>query len=302
MKVLVIGGGTSKEREISLKSSKAVYEASVEVGYTTEYYDWDGSLDWLQKNSILFDVVLPVLHGKGGEDGLIQSILEDLNVPFLGTDATHSSVCFDKEQTLEKLKKAGIRIPRGELVTFDEYKDSQLYNLPHVLKPTRGGSSLDTFIYPDVKSRNIDELITAFSTYSELLLEEFVEGTEITVPVLEGFELPVIEIIPPENETFDYKNKYNGKTQEIIPPLHLHNDTQKQAQMLAQKVHKILGCRHLSRIDMIVKGGTLYVLEANTMPGMTSQSLFPKSAGVAGLEMTNLIRVFINLTLAKEVL
>lgn len=302
MKVLVIGGGTSKEREISLRSSKAVYEASVEVGYTTEYYDWDGSLDWLQKNSILFDVVLPVLHGKGGEDGLIQSILEDLNVPFLGTDATHSSVCFDKEQTLEKLKKAGIRIPRGELVTFDEYKDSQLYNLPHVLKPTRGGSSLDTFIYPDVKSRNIDELITAFSTYSELLLEEFVEGTEITVPVLEGFELPVIEIIPPENETFDYKNKYNGKTQEIIPPLHLHNDTQKQAQMLAQKVHKILGCRHLSRIDMIVKGGTLYVLEANTMPGMTSQSLFPKSAGVAGLEMTNLIRVFINLTLAKEVL
>jgi D-alanine-D-alanine ligase len=121
-------------------------------------------------------------------------------------------------------------------------------------------------------------------------------GNEITVPILDQKALPVVEIVPPDNEEFDYDNKYNGRSQELCPPLSVPRETQKQAQELAEKVHKTMGCRHLSRVDiMIDKAGKLYVLEINTMPGMTDQSLYPKSALVAGMMMPDLMTKFVEL-------
>lgn len=295
MKVLVIGGGTSSEREISLHSSKAVHEAAVESGHSAEFYDWDGTDEWLRENVKQFDVVLPILHGTGGEDGEIQLLLEELNARYLGSDSSASKLCFDKEKTLEVLAKNAVTIPAGRLVTYEQYLNDPLFSAPHVLKPFNSGSSVDTFIYPDSSNKDLVAIQGAFQRHPQMLLEEFVTGVEITVPVLEGKDLPVIEIIPPENGVFDLENKYNGKTQELIPPVNITEALQQEARELAARVHKLLGCRHLSRTDMIIKEAKLYILEVNTLPGMTNQSLFPKAAAYAGMKFPQFINYLITL-------
>lgn len=129
-----------------------------------------------------------------------------------------------------------------------------------------------------------------------VIIEKLIEGTEATVPILDKKALPVIEIVPPPDGEFDYDNKYNGQTQEICPPDSLSQDLQKQAQELAEQAHKTMGCRHLSRVDMMIdKDGKIYLLEVNTIPGLTAQSLYPKSAQAAGISMPQLITKFAEL-------
>ena len=297
MKVLIIGGGISPERDISLKSSRVIYEAAISAGHICEFYDWDGSVDWLNSNAKQFDVVLPVLHGKGGEDGGIQKILESLRVSYLGSDSESSQLCFDKVKTRDILQKHGINIASGKYVTLKEYISHSLFNKPHVLKPNGGGSSIDTFIYSDTPQQEMSIIEEVFSVHKKMLLEEYIEGNEITVPVLDGKDLPVTEIIPPEGGTFDLENKYNGQSQELIPPKNINIDIQNKAKLIASDVHEIMGCKHLSRTDMIVREDKIYVLEVNTMPGMTDQSLFPKSALYAGMSMLEFVDYLIKITI-----
>lgn len=289
MKILVIGGGVSAERDVSLRSSKAVYDALIAIGHEAYLYDWDGTKEWLIENVSLFDQIFPILHGVGGEDGTIQKILVDLNARYLGTDMDHSILCMDKQKTRDILAGHSILVPFGEVVTFDQYRNHDLYNKPHVLKPVDGGSSIDTFIYPDIAFREIDQVKQSFATENSYLLEEYIEGIETTVPVLDGKVMPMIEIVPPQDELFDYENKYNGKTAELCPPQNVDAAVQQQMQELAQSVHEIMGCRHLSRTDMIFSDGKIYVLEINTMPGLTAQSLFPLSARTLGLSFEELV-------------
>lgn len=298
MKVLVIGGGKWDEREISLRSSKNVYEAARQY-YNTEYYDWDGSEAWLNNNLIRFDVVLPILHGVGGEDGAIQKILEAHSIKYLGSNSQVSALCFDKSKTLQLLRENDIRVASGKMVTIDEYFSDPLASKPHVLKPFDSGSSVDTFIYKDSPVIDEDLVTAAFKRRPKMLLEEYILGTEITVPILEGKQLDIIEIIPPEGQAFDYENKYNGATKELVPPLNVSKKLQQAAQKLGEKIHRLAGCRHLSRIDMIIKDNNLYVLEINTIPGMTNQSLFPKSAALANIDFPALIQYFITLVEAS---
>lgn len=294
MKILVIGGGISAEREVSLRSAQAVL-AAAKKHHQAEFYDWDGSEAWLLRHTVQFDAVLPILHGEGGEDGVIQTILEKRGGPYLGSTAAASKLCFDKKKTLELLSSHGIAIPQSQLVTLDEYANSPLYNQPHVLKPYNNGSSVDTFIYPDPTKKDLAAIKTAFGRHSQLLLEEYVAGIEVTVPVLEGKTLPIIEIIPPKNGVFNFENKYNGRTQELVPPEHISHSLQEKAQALGSQVHKLTGCRHLSRIDMIISKDTPYVLEVNTLPGMTAESLYPKAATAAGMDFLELVDYFINM-------
>ncbi len=291
MKILVIGGGISSEREVSLRSSKAVYDALVATGQEAFLYDWDGSEKWLVEHAGSYDQAFPILHGEGGEDGVIQGILEKIGIRYLGTDQAHSKLCIDKQQTREILTDHTITVPFGEVVTYDQYKEHPLYRKPHVLKPVDGGSSIDTYIFPDYTVRDEKAVQDSFQKMSEYLLEEYIEGIEATVPILEGYDMPVIEIIPPENGLFDYVNKYNGKTAELCPPKNIDKKVQDQMKQLAQSVHSIMGCRHLSRTDMILSKGKIYVLEVNTMPGLTAQSLFPLSAKTMGLEFERLVEV-----------
>lgn len=300
MKVLVIGGGISPERKISLLSAQAVYDAAKVGGHEAVLYDWDGTTEWLAQNIASFDVALPILHGKGGEDGHIQKLLEQFSTPFVGTSSAASEICIDKQKTQAILAKAGVLVPSGEVVSYSRYLSHPLYAGPHVVKPFTGGSSIDTFIYDEAPSEVSPEVVEAFGRYGTMLLEGFIAGVEITVPILDGYDLPIIEIVPPAHGFFDYKNKYNGKTKELCPPESITAEQQKQAKSLGRKVHDILHCRDLSRIDIIVSKGKLYTLEANTMPGMTAHSLFPLAASRVGLDMTTLVNVFIKLAGEKR--
>lgn len=296
MNVLVVGGGISPEREISLRSAKSVQSAALNAGHKTEFYDWQGERGWLKDNLGRFDAVLPILHGRGGEDGHLQRFLEEQNTDYLGADSKASELCFYKDKTNKFLQEKGILMPKGEIVDLQGYTASSLAAEPHVLKPIDGGSSIDTLINIKRDEIHTDTIEELFKKYKKMLVEEFVSGPELTAPILEGRELPIIEIIPPEGGVFDYANKYNGQTREVCPPKNVDESGQAEARELGKKVHEITGCRHLSRVDFIYHENKLYVLEINTMPGMTDASLFPLAASKIGMDMPRFVDYLINLT------
>jgi D-alanine-D-alanine ligase len=286
--VAVLAGGISDERVVSLRSGEAVAAALNEAGYGAKLVDLT-SEDSGALGLDTFDVVFPVLHGKTGEDGTIQLQLEAKNIPYVGTDSAASALCFDKQRYRDFLDSHSLPIAPGASVTENDFWSSQLITKPFVLKPFDGGSSIDTIIAHDPGSVSRETITDIFSRHQSMLLEELIEGVEITVGVLGTQALPIVEIIPPEGKEFDYENKYNGATQELCPPKNLSADVQQRAQQLAVQIHQLTGCRHYSRTDMIVRlDGSLVVLETNTLPGMTAQSLFPKSAAAAGINMPQL--------------
>jgi D-alanine-D-alanine ligase len=295
-KIAVIAGGFSDEREVSLRSGAAITAALQASGHDATQIDLPKELDTLQLNE--YDVVFPVLHGKGGEDGTLQRWLEAHNICYIGPDAASSELCFDKWRYSQFLSQNNILQPRGEMVTIDTWPNSALIQAPFVLKPNDGGSSIDTFIVSDLSKIDYDAVRTALMRHGQMLLQELVAGTEITVGVLLEQALPVIEIIPPEGLTFDYENKYNGSTQEICPAQNLTEEVQQKAQALALRLHKLTGCRDFSRTDVIVAEDHLFVLETNTIPGMTNQSLLPKAASVAGFSMPEMVDKLVQAALA----
>ena len=296
MKVLVLLGGTSNEREVSFRSGGAVADALRAAGYEVLEYDPAEGYAGLSQFVGKVDCVFPILHGKGGEDGSIQLELEKLNLKYLGSDSKVSRLCFNKNEFKKILNKLSILTPKWEVVNGENVAQSELINHPYVLKPIGGGSTIDAYIVRDPKSAGYDEQV--FEKYQQMLLEELIEGDEVTVSVLSDTALPVIEIIPPEGQEFDFENKYNGATKEICPPKNVSAEHQTEAQKSAVKIHEIVGARHLSRVDfMIDRSGKLYVLELNTMPGLTGQSLYPKSAAEAGLPMPELVSEFVKMVI-----
>jgi len=285
----------SPERDVSARSAKAVADAARTAGFEVSeinLINGPSALDNISKDTI----VMPISHGVNAEDGWVQSKLEKRGLPFLGSDSQSSKNCFDKWRTRTILEKAGIEMPKAVQVTKESFSSEALSKEPYVLKILNGGSSIGTLIVRDpanVAQSKIDEI---FDMEDSAVLEQLIDGSEITVPILDKRSLPVIEIIPPPNGEFDYDNKYNGATQELVPPKNVSAEVQKRAQKIAEQVHQIMGCRHLSRTDfMLDKSGKLFVLEINTMPGMTDQSLYPKAAAVSGLTMPQLVKKFTEL-------
>ena len=297
VKVILVHGGDSSEREVSLKSSYNVQKALSELGYSLTVYDplKDGNIEPWLKN---VDVVFPMIHGQGGEDGSLQKQLEDYDIPFVGSGSQASANCFDKFKTYKHV--SDILLPKTALVGYEDFIGHKLNKFPFVLKPAKDGSSVDTFMIKnerDLKAINIQQV---FKNHNKMIIQEHISGVEITVPVLINKALPVIEIIPPAGQDFDYLNKYNGKTQELCPPKNVSLKIQKLAQKLALKVHKKMGCRCFSRSDFIIdSNNNIYFLEINTIPGMTEQSLFPKSALQAGHSMPDVTRVLVENALSS---
>jgi D-alanine-D-alanine ligase len=289
--IFVLGGGKSTERDVSLRSSAEVLKSVEALGYKAKFIDTKTSDEYL--NATSQDIVLPILHGKYGEDGTLQRELEKQGIPFLGSGSEASKNCFDKWVTRNILLSHNIPMPGGDLIGENQYKNHKLFAKPHVLKDLEGGSSIGTYIVRDQENIDWNVILEAFSG-KKLLIEELIVGHEITVPILDETALPVIEIIPPVDGEFDYENKYNGKTQELCPPFNVNKTLQEQAMELATRVHNIMACRHFSRVDiMIDEQNKLYVLEINTIPGLTSQSLFPMSAKSAGMSMDALVEKLI---------
>ena len=295
MTILVLGGGKSTEREVSLRSAKAVAEALRTAGYVVQEADPADGESVLQ--SLPLDtIVFPILHGAGGEDGEIQYWLEKANLPYLGTQSAQSVVCFDKAKTREVLSSNNLPVAEGAAVSRMTYPEHPLHNRPHVLKISQGGSSIGTYLVPKPEASDPDKVNEVFELGDEAVIEELVEGAEITVPILDEHVMPVIEIQPPPDQSFDYENKYNGATKELCPPVSIDQATQQRAQELALKAHQALGCRHLSRTDMIVRPtGEIVILETNTMPGMTGQSLLPVAAKAEGMDMPALVTKFVDM-------
>lgn len=294
MKILVLGGGESPEREVSLRSAANVAAAARTAGFEVLEADpkYEPDILYTLPKEVL---VFPILHGAGGEDGIIQKQFEDLKLRFLGSNSQVSKECFDKWRTRQKLQAAGIVMPKAEQVNRESYAGSDIAKGHHVLKVTHGGSSIGTLIVRK-EDNNQSAVEQIFDMENDAILEELIEGDEVTVPILDGQALPVIEIIPPANKEFDYDNKYNGRTQELCPPKNISQELQEKARKLAEKVHSVMGARHLSRVDMMIDGsGEIYVLEINTMPGMTTGSLYPKSAMQAGMDMPALVKRFAQL-------
>ncbi len=302
MNVLVLKGGDSTEREVSLRSADAVVRGLKANGYKVTEYDTINGVEKLRNMTEGVDLVLPILHGKNGEDGAIQEILEDIGISFLGAGSKSSEITFDKVMTHECLENYCLKMPQYEVVNINTFSGSEIVKHPFVLKPISGGSSIDTVIVRESTNDKIMKSRKLFKKYKSMLIEELIEGDEITVSILGEDVLPIILIKPPNNQEFDYKNKYNGSTKEICPvPDSMISDVlQKQAQGVAKKVHNVLGIRHISRTDiMIDKNKEMYVLETNTMPGLTAQSLLPASAKVRGLDMVQLSDRLVKIVLGE---
>jgi len=294
MRILVLGGGISPERQVSLRSAKAVAEAGRQAGFEILEADPADGLDVL--DNLKDTLVFPILHGKNGEDGVIQKEIEARGLPYLGSDSAASIACFDKWTTRLELLQHGIPMAEAALVDEKSYKSHPLNNIHHALKIVHGGSSIGTLIIRQDESQDEQAVSEIFAMEDKAVLEKLIEGTEITVPVLDGKALPVIEIVPPKDEEFDYDNKYNGRTQELAPAESISQEIQAKARDLAEKVNAVMDARHLSRVDMMIdKQGELFVLEINTMPGMTTGSLYPKAAAAAGLSMPELVKRFVSL-------
>lgn len=301
MKVIVLSGGTSDEREVSLRSGKNVAKALTHAGHSVITADpKELSESELRTICRSGDVVFIALHGKGGEDGSVQALLDAWHVPYVGSGAESSAMCISKKTMRTLAVEAGMRVPKGDVVTYEEFAAHPLTKQPFVVKPDIGGSSIDTFIVREPESFKHDSLKEVFAAYGVMVLEELIAGVEITVGVLGDEALPVIEIIPPAHEEFDYENKYNGHTQELCPPKNVSAHDQNEAQRLAKQAHDIFGCRHMSRSDfMLSPEGELYLLDVNTIPGLTEQSLLPKAAKQRGLDMSELVDTLVKFAVAS---
>lgn len=290
MKVLVLYGGNSNERDVSLRSGSAIAKAVEQIGYDCVLADPHSSDFGLESYLHDIDVVFPALHGAGGEDGSIQTQLEQAKVPFVGSNSAASKLCFDKWAYKQLLQSSGLPVSIGKKVSLNDINHSY-FSQPFVLKPFNGGSSLDTLIIRQPDDSALVQTESLLKKYPEMLLEPLVEGIEVTVGILNQEPLPVTEIQTPEGLEFDYENKYNGLTREICPAESISEEVQQKAQQLALQIHNLCGCRHMSRTDIIIDpAGSFHVLETNTIPGFTEASLLPLMAKQAGYSMSQLVK------------
>jgi D-alanine-D-alanine ligase len=309
-RIAVLMGGRSLERSISLKSGKRIARALTERGYDVLELDVDETLvPTLMSEKP--DLVYIALHGKGGEDGTIQELLEILDIPYTGPGPLPSIIGFNKVLSKELFIANGIPTPRYFTISSATLEEMGASNLlptaweklgsPLVVKPAAQGSALGVKIV-----RELDDLggalIEALSYDDRVLLEEHVAGTEIAVSVIGDSEpeaLPAVEVVP-ESGFFDFDARYTpGKTEYFIPA-RLDNSVAAEASRLALEAHKLLRCKDLSRVDMIVRDGQPLVLELNISPGMTETSLLPLAAEAAGMHFADLVERLVRLALPAD--
>ncbi|MFH1189333.1 MAG: D-alanine--D-alanine ligase [Candidatus Omnitrophota bacterium] len=287
-KVGVLAGGPSNEREISLKSGRAVHEELIKEGVDAVLIDVrDDIHSVLEKAGI--DTAFIALHGRFGEDGTVQKMLEDMKIPYTGSGPRASKTALDKVLTKDVLERAGIPVPRYIIFEKDDFRIEDCYDLgfPIVVKPHLEGSSIGLSVVKD--KAGLPEAIDKAFKYGELaLLEEYIAGRELTVGILDDEPLPVIEIVT-KDHLYDYQAKYADPDTKYLVPAPIDSKTAEEARSLGKRAHLALGCRCFSRVDMMMDSSSrLFVLEANTIPGMTERSLLPKAAQAIGLSFGKL--------------
>ncbi|MCD6133040.1 MAG: D-alanine--D-alanine ligase [Deltaproteobacteria bacterium] len=288
MKIAVVCGGKTNEREVSLRTGEAVYNALSKRGYEVCKIDCaERCLEKIMESKA--DMVFIALHGGDGENGTLQAALDMLSIPYTGSGKKASMLAMDKFLTKILLSYYNIPMPKFTLV---ENKNYSWNHFPAVVKPREEGSSVDVcFVYNEKElHQTVDKLL---NRHDSLLIEEAISGRELTVSILRGEVLPIIEI-KPHHGFYNYHNKYTvGSTQYIIPAV-LPEVVEKLCENIALKIYNILNCRGMARIDMILsKGNIPYILEVNTIPGMTETSLLPKAASAKGYSFEDMAQAIL---------
>ena len=290
-KVLIISGGISKERLISLDTGNQVFKELKKNGYRVKISEPD---NYLEKNIKIFkpNVIFNALHGQFGEDGYIQTILDKFKIPYTHSGAIASSIAMDKEISKKLFIKNKIKTPKFFTYSYDITKSNLIKKInknlrfPVVIKPLNEGSSVNVYIS---SKKTLDKILYKLKVYKKVLIEEFIGGREIQVAIMGDKKLGAIEL-KPKRKFYDYQAKYNSKskTQHIIP-VDLTKSKFNKVMDIAYKAHKIIGCRGVTRSDFKFFNGNFYLLELNTQPGMTKLSLVPEIALYKGISFLKLI-------------
>lgn len=300
-KIAVLLGGTSAEREVSLNSGKAVLEALLKQGYNAHPIDpKEYNVANLKKDG--FNRAFNILHGRGGEDGTMQGLLEQIGLPYTGCGVMASALTMDKMRTKMLWKAFGLPVADMEVVTRESFSELDpkavvaKLGLPLMVKPSLEGSSVGL-----TKVKAVDELKSAVEYAlkfdNTILIEEWLAGDELTVPVLDNQVLPAIRIVP-EGEFYDYEAKYISDNTQYFCPAGLTPEREQALETLVKRAYDAVGCRGWSRIDVMCDAkGNFRLVEVNTNPGMTSHSLFPKSAATVGISFEQLVVKILELSL-----
>lgn len=298
--IAVLMGGPGSEREVSLASGNAVLEALQNEGLNAVGVDvTTRELDLPEGTQLCFNVI----HGTYGEDGDMQEVLEEMGMPYTGAGIESSRLAFDKVASKEVFVENNVPTPASEIVNCADGVVLPKMALPYVVKPPREGSSVGVHIV-ETEQEAITALEDAAKYGDEVLIEQFVQGKELTVGVLENEVLPVVHIAP-RSGFYDMSNKYpwmnNDGGTDYYCPADLDEATTAKVKDAALAAHKALGCEIYSRVDVLLDAdGNPYVLEANTIPGMTASSLLPKAAQAAGYEFGPLCQKIAELSLAER--
>ncbi|MEA3304764.1 MAG: D-alanine--D-alanine ligase [Patescibacteria group bacterium] len=301
--IAIITGGKGSERDISIRSSESTRVALVGMGYQVSVYTFPEEQDQFFSEYSVYDFAFVMIHGEDGEDGRVPALLELLDIPFAGSPSQAHALCIDKARTKQIWRDRGLPVANeyiGDIGNFDLFQIESVINnvggYPVVIKSLTEGSSQGVYIIMDH-----DDLLAHYPSikqhHQDMMIECYIEGREFTVAVLENTDgiiqaLPVVEIIPPEGQQFDYENKYNGSTDEICPAK-IDTILTQQLQDLALKAHKSTGCSGYSRTDIMLGSSGPVLLEINTIPGFTDQSLFPLAAKSNAISFSELLNIMI---------
>lgn len=305
--VAVLYGGTSGEREVSLNSGACCARALEEKGFTVTLLDPASRDDLKRLIEETYDVAFLALHGKGGEDGTMQGFLETLGIPYTGSGIMANAIAINKGKSKELYASAGLRVAASVLVGRNDVLDDadrqeivDACGIPCVVKPATEGSSLGMTIVRDAADLQA-AIDTALAVDDEAMVEQFIDGTELTVGVMGSDDpaaLPVIQILSNDDEFYNYHAKYAAGGSTHICPAPISEEATEQAQGMAVAAHAVLGCKGISRTDiMLDEEGRCWVLETNTLPGMTDTSLIPDAARAVGMSFGDVCEKLIEMAL-----
>ncbi len=312
MQVVVLAGGLSPERDVSLRSGRRVAEA-LRAATDFEVIEADVDSALLTKlRQQAPDCVMPVLHGAAGEDGALRDVLQSLRIPFVGSGAAACRLAFDKPIAKTLLADAGVNTPAAVALPHSSFRElgaSEVLSavlgtvgLPLIVKPTKGGSALGAALVHEA-SQFPAAMVGSFAYSDVALMESWVQGVEVAVSVLDTGDgpqaLPIAEIVP-VNEIYDYSARYTAGTTEFFVPARLSTEVSQRCADAALTAHRVLGLRDWSRTDLIVDaGGTVWFLEVNVAPGMTETSLFPQSLAAADLSLGDITAQLVHAAIGR---